>query len=102
MDILSQMIGQSNQLEIYKKGVKLSAGEQPVNWIKMSQGLNYSLVCNFEKELFEIQYALDVTIDTNPERGFLNHQKHTSIDKPRVFSHFLCGKCPKCLPAVYG
>ena len=58
----------------------------------MSQGLNYSLVCNFEKELVEIQYALDVTIDTNPERGFLNHQKHTCIDKPRVFSHFLCGK----------
>ena len=38
--------------------------------------------------LYLAEYGRSVTIVTNPERGFLNHQKHTSIDKPRVLSHF--------------
>ena len=48
------------------------------------------------------EYGPSVTIVTNPERGFLNHQKHTSIDMPRVLVTFQVEKRPKYLPTVYG
>ena len=34
------------------------------------------------------EYCRSVTIVTKSQRGFLNHQKHISIVKHRVFSHF--------------